>query len=50
MARRVTVAIGGRRVPNRRECELLLPCPNGRMRVLESDDEAGNDEVQVRTA
>jgi hypothetical protein len=35
MARRVTVAVAGRRVPRPRECELLLPCPNGRMRVIE---------------
>ena len=38
MARRVTLAVTGRRVPRRRECELLLPCPNGRMRVLAGDD------------
>ena len=51
MARRVTVAVTGRRVPRRRECELLLPCPNGRIRVLERGDEAGDDELErVRTA
>jgi len=49
MARRVNVAVAGRRVPRRRECELLLPCPNGRMRVL-ADDEAVDDGVDVRTA
>jgi hypothetical protein len=43
MARRVTVAVTGRRVPRRRECELLLPCPNGRMRLLERDDAGGDD-------
>jgi hypothetical protein len=55
MARRVTVAVTGRRVPRRRECELLLPCPNGRIRVLERADQAGDDEgddelERVRTA
>ena len=40
MARRVTVAVSGRRVPHRRECELLLPCPNGRMRAIEPLDRA----------
>jgi hypothetical protein len=52
MARRVAVAITGRRVPRRRECELLLPCPNGRMRLLARDDEAGDeDELErARTA
>jgi hypothetical protein len=51
MARRVTIAVTGRRVPRRRECELLLPCPNGRMRVLAQDDIAGDDESErVRTA
>ena len=49
MARRVNVAVAGRRVPRRRECELLLPCPNGRMRVL-ADDEPVDDGVDVRTA
>ena len=54
MARRVTLAVTGRRVPRRRECELLLPCPNGRMRVLAGDDEHGDehdDELEdVQTA
>ena len=35
MARRVVVEVSGRRVPLRRERELLLPCPNGRMRAIE---------------
>jgi hypothetical protein len=55
MARRVIVAVAGRRVPHRRECELLLPCPNGRMRVLEHDDNERDDNIDdeldsVRTA
>jgi hypothetical protein len=55
MARRVTVAVTGRRVPRRRERELLLPCPNGRMRLLEGDADEGNavgdDELErARTA
>lgn len=49
MVRRVNVAVAGRRVPRHRECELLLPCPNGRMRMLA--DEHGDDEVEdARTA
>jgi hypothetical protein len=47
MARRVTVAVSGRRVPHRRECELLLPCPNGRMRVLERDEAASGGELEI---
>jgi hypothetical protein len=51
MARRVNVAVAGRRIPRRRECELLLPCPNGRMRMLPGDDEQAGDELEdVRTA
>ena len=50
MARRVTVAVTGRRVPLRRECELLLPCPNGRMRLLAADEPVGEDLERVRTA
>ena len=56
MARRVTLAVAGRRVPRRRECELLLPCPNGRMRALTDGDdeqatEQATDELEdVRTA
>jgi len=51
MARRVTLAVAGRRVPRRRECELLLPCPNGRMRMLEGDDAHDDDDLEdVRTA
>ena len=46
MARRIR-----RRVPRQRECELLLPCPNGRMRVLARDEDAGEQELEsVRTA
>jgi hypothetical protein len=47
MARRVAVAVSGRRVPRRRECELLLPCPNGRMRVLASAADAGLESVRT---
>ena len=54
MARRVTLAVTGRRVPRRRECELLLPCPNGRMRVLAGDgahvDEHDDELEDVQTA
>ena len=51
MARRVTLAVAGRRVPRRRECELLLPCPNGRMRLLADDEALDDDEFEdVRTA
>ena len=51
MARRVTLAVAGRRVPLRRECELLLPCPNGRMRVLEGDETPDSGDLEdVRTA
>jgi hypothetical protein len=51
MARRVDVAVGGRRVARRRQCELLLPCPNGRMRVLAGDDAHADDELgSARTA
>jgi hypothetical protein len=50
MARRVTVAVTGRRVPLRRECELLLPCPNGRMRLLASDEPGDGDLERVQTA
>jgi hypothetical protein len=35
MARRVTVRVSGRRVPRQLEREILLPCPNGRMRALD---------------
>jgi hypothetical protein len=35
MARRVTVQVAGRRVPRPVERELLLPCPNGRVRVVD---------------
>jgi hypothetical protein len=35
MARRVTVQVGGRRVPRPVERELLLPCPNGRARLVD---------------
>lgn len=54
MARRVVLDVAGRRVPRRRRCELLLPCPNGRMRMLDSDDahDGAHDEDlgNVRTA
>ena len=50
MARRVNVAVSGRRVPRHRECELLLPCPNGRMRVLAGDDAQDDELESVRTA
>jgi len=45
MARRVSVAVAGRRVPHRRECELLLPCPNGRLRAMELLDPAGDQQT-----
>ena len=35
MARRVMVQVAGRRVPRPVERELLLPCPNGRVRVVD---------------
>ena len=35
MARRVTVSVSGRRVPRQLEREILLPCPNGRLRALD---------------
>jgi hypothetical protein len=36
MARRVTVAVSGRRIPRPVERELLLPCPNGRLRIIDA--------------
>ncbi len=35
MARRVMVQVAGRRMPRPVERELLLPCPNGRVRVVD---------------
>lgn len=44
MARRVTVRVSGRRVPRPLEREILLPCPNGRLRAL---DEHHTDEHDI---
>jgi hypothetical protein len=53
MARRVMVQVAGRRVPRPVERELLLPCPNGRVRVVDptvtvaSSEPAGIELEQV---
>jgi hypothetical protein len=45
MARRVTVRVSGRRVPRQLEREILLPCPNGRLRALDEQHlDERNDE------
>lgn len=35
MARQVTIQVSGRRMPRQLEREILLPCPNGRMRAID---------------
>jgi len=47
MARRVTLQVAGRRMPRPVERELLLPCPNGRLRPV--DPEHGTDDDSDRT-
>jgi hypothetical protein len=47
MARRVTVEVAGRRVPMARQRELLLPCPNGRMRRVDEQIDDQNESAQV---
>lgn len=50
MARRAIVRVAGRRVPRPLERELLLPCPNGRIRAVDEPHEDPVDELELGRA
>ena len=43
MARQVTVQVSGRRMPRPLERQILLPCPNGRSRAIDTQHDVHDD-------